>query len=100
VLAIEHPYKYRIQTEFGIIKNLIPIRELNRLSDLVTNKLDIQGPRIEVLLSTVAKKVSISDKVMILYKYKGLYTTKRCNYWKNKYKCLVYYYTDKDYNCG
>jgi hypothetical protein len=100
VLAMEHPYKYRIQTEFGVIKNLIPTRELNRLPDSVTRGMDIQGPRTEVLLSTVAKKVSTSDRVVVSCKCKGLCATKRCNCWKNERKCSVYCHADKDHDCG
>jgi hypothetical protein len=100
VLAIEHPHKYRIQTEFGVIKNLIPTRELNRLPNSVISRMDIQGPKIEVLLSIVAKKVSTSERVVILCKCKGLYATKRCNCWKNDCKCSVYCYADKDHDCG
>jgi hypothetical protein len=53
-----------------------------------------------VLLSTVAKKVSTSGRVVISYKCKGLYATKRCNCWKNKRECSVYYHADKDHDCG
>jgi hypothetical protein len=44
VLAMEYPHKYRIQTEFGVIKNLISTRELNRLPNSVISGMDIQGP--------------------------------------------------------
>jgi hypothetical protein len=100
VLAMEHPHKYRIQTEFRVIKNLIPTRELNRLPNSVISRMDIQGPKTEVLLSTVAKKVSTSERVVISCKCKGLCATKRCNCWKNDRKCSVYCHADKDYDCG
>jgi hypothetical protein len=53
-----------------------------------------------VLLSIVAKKVSISDRVVISCKCKGLCATKRCNCWKNEHKCSVYCHTDKDHDYG
>jgi hypothetical protein len=43
VLAMEHPHRYRIQTEVRVIKNLIPTRELNRLLDSVIRGMVSRG---------------------------------------------------------
>jgi hypothetical protein len=38
--------------------------------------------------------------VVISYKYKGKYTTKKCSCFKNSVKCSVHCYYNSKYNCG
>lgn len=86
VIAQEHPHRYRIQTKWGVLKLLVPTKELNRVDNLVANSLDpseYKGPSTSIHLSEAAKRASTSVRVVISCKCRGLCATKRCNCYKN-----------------
>ena len=103
VIAEEHPNRYRLQTKWGILKTLVPTRELNRVKKVLEDSLDqdeYMGPSTPILLSQVALKASSSIRVVISCKCKGKCATKRCSCFKNNTKCSVHCHHDSEHDCG
>jgi hypothetical protein len=103
ILAKEHPNRYRLQTKWGVLKTLVPTRELNRAARLVADSIDpaeYKGGNKRILLSLVALKASLSVRVAISCKCKGKCGTNRCSCFKNKKKCSVYCHYNSEHDCG
>jgi hypothetical protein len=103
VVAEEHPSRYRLQTKWGILINLVPTREINRISSVVEATLAMDeyiGPKKGILLSAVALKASSSTRVVISCKCKGKCATTKCSCFKNSVKCSVHCHHDSEHDYG
>ena len=103
VIAEEHPGRYRLQTKWGILKTLVPTRELNRVKKVIADSLEMEeymGPSTSILLSTAALKASSSIRVVISCKCKVQCATKRCSCFKNNVKCSVHCHHNSEHDCG
>ena len=82
------------------MERLFPVKELMRVVKTVADQIEVRGPKTKLSLKKVTEYASSADRVVISYKYKGLYTTKRYRCFKEGKKCLVYYYESVEYDCG
>jgi hypothetical protein len=82
VTSMPYEYKYEIQTEWGVVEQLFPIKELMRVVKTVADQIEVRGPKTKLSLKKVTEYASSADRVIISYKCKGLCATKRYRYFK------------------
>jgi hypothetical protein len=100
VLAAPHDHRYQLQTVWGVVDRLFPVKDLVRVPLSVAASYDIQGPAKKLSLKKVAEHASTSERVVISCKCKGLCYNKRCNCFKNQVKCSVHCHSDAEHDCG
>jgi hypothetical protein len=95
-----YEYKYEIQTEWGIVEWLFPVKEPMRVVKTVADQIEVRGPKTKLSLKKVAEYASSADRVIISCKCKGLCTTKCYRYFKEDKKCLIHYHDSAEHDCG
>ena len=96
VISMPYEYKYEIQTEWGVVERLFPVKELKTVAD----QIEVRRPKKKLSLKKVAEYASSADRVIISCKCKGLCTTKCCRYFKEDKKCLIHYHDSAEHDCG
>jgi hypothetical protein len=94
ILEELYSYKYKVLTCSGIIKRLIPTKELGIVATALWSDINIPKTTKEVTLGLVAREASISARVGISYQYKGPCNTKRCKCYKENKQYSIYCYRD------
>jgi hypothetical protein len=99
VLAVPRPNQYKLQTEYGVIEQLLPTKELERVP--LSMGIVVNRPSTKVALSKVALEASTSDRVVVSCKCKGLCNTRRCRCFKEQKNCSIHCHGgDDDHDCG
>ena len=98
---LEEPYshRYKVLTFSGIIKRLIPTKELSVVDKALWLDIIIPETFKEVTLALAAREASTSKKVGISCQCKGPCNTKRCKCYKEDKQCSVHCHRD-DHDCG
>jgi hypothetical protein len=96
ILAEPYPYRYKILTLSGLIKRLIPTKELGIVEKALWSDIIIPDSIKEVILRLAAREASTSVQVGILCQCKGSCDTKRYKYYKESKQCSIYCYRDKN----
>jgi hypothetical protein len=65
----------------------------------VTDQIDIHKPKTKLSLKKVAEYTNLANRVIISYKCKGLYVTKRYKCFKESKKCSIHYYDSIEHDC-
>jgi hypothetical protein len=82
------------------MERLFLVKELMRVMKTVTDQIEVQGPKMKLSFKKVAKYASSANRVIISYKCKGLYVTKRYKCFKESKKCFIHYYNSAKHDCG
>jgi hypothetical protein len=99
VLAVPRPNRYKLQTEYGVIEQLLLTKELERVP--LSMGIVVNGPNTKVTLSKVALEASTSDRVVVSCKCKGLCNTQHCQCFKEQKNCSIHCHGgDDDHDCG
>jgi hypothetical protein len=98
---LEEPYshRYKVLTCSGIIKRLIPTKELGVVAIALWSNVIVLETTKEVTLGLAAREASTSARVGISCQYKGPCNTKRCKCYKESKQCSVHCHRD-DNECG
>jgi hypothetical protein len=98
---LEEPYshRYKVLTCSGIIKRLIPTKELGVVATALWSDINIPKTTKEVTLGLAAREASTSARVGISCQCKGPCNTKRCKCYKENKQCSVHCHRD-DNECG
>jgi hypothetical protein len=99
ILTEPYPYRYTILTLSGLIKRLIPTKELGIVEKALWSDIIIPDSIKEVILGLTAREVSTSAQVGISCQYKGSCNKKRCKCYKESKQYSVHCYRDKN-ECG
>lgn len=98
---LEEPYfhRYKVLTCSGIIKHLIPTKELGVVAKVLWSDIKIPKTTKEVILGLATREASTSTRVRILCQYKGPCNTKKYKCYKESKQCSVHCHRD-DNECG
>lgn len=99
--VLEEPYshRYKVITASGIIRRLIPTKELKAVDEALWSDIIIPDQTREVTLTFAAREASTSERVGISCQCKGLCNTKRCRCYKEDKECSVHCHRD-EHDCG
>ncbi|PMD17022.1 hypothetical protein NA56DRAFT_662630 [Hyaloscypha hepaticicola] len=61
VRSMPYEYKYEIQTEWGVVERLFPVKELKTVAD----QIEVRRPKKKLSLKKVAEYASSADRVII-----------------------------------
>ena len=100
VLSVPYEHKYEIQTEWGVVERLFPVKELMRVAKTVADSIEVHGPKKKISLKRVAQEATTSDRVIVSCKCKGICGNKRCRCWKEGKKCSVHCHDSTEHDCG
>ena len=100
VLSMLYEHKYEIQTEWGIVERLFPVKELMRVMKTVMDQIEVHGPKTKLSLKKVAEYASSADRVIISCKCKGVCVTKRYKCFKEGKKCSIHCHDSTKHDCG
>ena len=78
VVSISYQNWYNMQTKYGIIDRLFTTRSLSRVLLVLANTLNYNKLLYRIPLSRAAIKALALERVIISYKYKNIYNTRRC----------------------
>jgi hypothetical protein len=98
---LEEPYshRYKVITYSGVIKRLIPTKELGVVEPALWPDILIPNSTNQVALGTAARDASTSERVGVSCQCKGHCNTKRCRCYKEGKQCSVHCHRD-DHDCG
>ena len=98
---LEEPYshRYKILTSSGVIKRLIPTKELGIVDESLWSDIIIPTTTATVTLAYAAKEASTSIRVGISCQCKGNCNSKRCKCHKEGRQCTIHCHQD-DHDCG
>jgi transposase InsO family protein len=99
ILNEPYSYRYKVLTSSGIIKRLIPIKELGIVAEALWSDIIIPETTKEVTLGLAAREASTSSRVGISCQCKGPCSTKRCKCYKEGKQCSVHCHRDEN-ECG
>jgi hypothetical protein len=99
VLDEPHSHRYKVVTMSGIIKRLIPTKEIGVVEEALWLDIIIPDTTNEVTLGLAAREASTSERVGISCQCRGLCNTKRCRCYKESRQCSVHCHRD-DHDCG
>jgi hypothetical protein len=99
ILAEPYSHRYRIVILSGIIKRLIPTKELGIVERVLWSDIVIPDTSIEVTLTLAAREASTSERVGISCQCKGFCKSKRCKCYKEGKDCSVHCHRD-DHDCS
>ena len=99
ILEEPYSYRYKVLTCSGIIKRLIPTKELGVVAIALWSDNNIPKTTKEVTLGLAAREASTSARVGISCQCKGPCNTKRCKCYKENKQCSVHCHRD-DNECG
>jgi hypothetical protein len=100
VLSQPYEHKYQIQTEWGIVDRLFPVKELMRVVKSVADHMEVQGPKTKLSLKKVTEHYSSAKRVIISCKCKGLCQTKRYRCFKEGKKCSIHCHDSAEHDYG
>jgi hypothetical protein len=100
VLSMPYEHKYEIQTEWGVVERLFPVKELMRVVKTVADQIEVHGPKTKLSLKKVAEHASSAERVIISCKCKGQCATKRCRCFKEGKRCSVHCHDSAEHDCG
>jgi hypothetical protein len=61
VLSMPYEHKYEIQTEWGRVDRLFPVKELNRVVKTIADQIEVHGPKTKISLKKVAENASSAE---------------------------------------
>ena len=98
---LDEPYshRYKVITLSGIIKRLIPTKELGVVEQALWSDIIIPDSTKEVTLALAAREASTSARVGVSCQCKGDCNTKRCRCYREGKQCSVHCHRD-EHNCG
>jgi hypothetical protein len=99
ILQEPYSHRYKVLTYSGIIKRLIPTKELGVVEQALWSDIVIPDTIKEVTLGLAAREASTSARVGISCQCKGPCSTKRCRCFKEGKQCSVHCHRD-DHDCG
>jgi hypothetical protein len=94
ILEVPYSYRYKVLTCSGIIKRLIPTKELGVVAIALWSDSNIPKTTKEVTLGLAAREASTSARVGISCQCKRPCNTKRCKCYKENKQCSVHCHRD------
>ncbi|KFZ16269.1 hypothetical protein V501_02291 [Pseudogymnoascus sp. VKM F-4519 (FW-2642)] len=99
ILGEPYSHRYKVITVSGIIKRLIPTKQLGAVVRSLWADTVIPDSEQEVTLGQAARDASTSSRVGVSCQCKGSCDTKRCRCYKENKQCSVHCHRD-DHDCG
>lgn len=98
---LEEPYShgYKVITLSGVISRLTPTKQLGAVEKVLWSDIVIPYSIKEGELDLAGREASTSQRVGVSCQCKGLYSAKRCRWYKENKECSIYCH-GVDHECG